>query len=225
MDCGEPASSSFFKTGLSYDAIDHIFISHLHFDHVGCLFMLIQSFWLKRQKKELVVHLPVDGIAPVRQLLNAGCIFDELLAFRLRFEPLRHGEAVTVGNVQVTPFMTTHLRTFRQRFSQKHPQNYEAFCFLIEAEGLRVGHTADVGSADDLAPLVAKPLDLLVCEMAHLNTERLFRLLHDCQIKRYVFIHLTQKQTTQIEQLRLLASQHLGTAELCFARDGEQIAF
>lgn len=225
MDCGEPASSGFYKTGLPYHVIDRIFISHLHFDHVGGLFMMIQSLWLKRMRKDLPVSLPTDGIAPIRQLINAACIFDELLSFRLHFEPLRAGEPVQTGDVRVTPFATTHLRSFRQRFAQKYALGYEAFCFLIEATGLRIGHTADVGAVEDLAPLVAQPLDLLVCELAHLAPERLFQYLQGRQIRRCVFIHLTQKQTAQVEQLRLMAANYLGSAELCFAHDGEEIAF
>src|SRR5882672_8610337 len=51
VDCGEPISSSYKASGLSYDAIDRIFISHLHFDHIAGFFMLMQGFWLERRQK------------------------------------------------------------------------------------------------------------------------------------------------------------------------------
>ena len=88
IDCGEPISRSFKASGLDYNLIEHIFLSHLHFDHVGGLFMLIQGFWLEARKRALTVHAPSDGILPLRQLLHAGCIFDELLPFPMRYQTL-----------------------------------------------------------------------------------------------------------------------------------------
>src|SRR5262249_36163816 len=81
IDCGEPADRSFKSTGLSYDAIDAIFISHLHADHVGGFFMLMQGFWLEGRRKDLPVYLPGGGIRPVREMLRTCMIFDELLNF------------------------------------------------------------------------------------------------------------------------------------------------
>src|SRR5580698_7714064 len=79
LDCGEPISRSFKASGLDYDTIDRIFISHLHSDHTGGFFMLMQSFWLEQRKKDLPVTLPAAGIKLFKQMLNAGFIFDELL--------------------------------------------------------------------------------------------------------------------------------------------------
>src|SRR5687767_5363315 len=87
IDCGEPVSRSFKASGLSYDAIDRIFLSHLHSDHVGGLFMLLQSFWLEPRKKELTIHLPNDAIEPVTRMLHAAYLFPEVLPFPLRFQP------------------------------------------------------------------------------------------------------------------------------------------
>src|SRR5687768_17086560 len=57
IDCGEPVSRSFKATGLSYETIDRIFLSHLHSDHVGGLFMLLQGFWLEQRRQQLTIHL------------------------------------------------------------------------------------------------------------------------------------------------------------------------
>ena len=87
LDCGEPVSRSFEGSGLSYDTIDRIFLSHLHSDHVGGLFMLLQGFWLEQRQKELTIHLPKDAIEPVSRMLVAGYLFPEVLPFRIHFEP------------------------------------------------------------------------------------------------------------------------------------------
>src|SRR5581483_8841017 len=131
IDCGEPISRSYKSSGLSYDTIDRIFISHLHSDHLAGFFMLMQGFWLERRKKELPVCMPDAGIKPVTQLLKACLIFKELLKFRLRFEALRAGKAVVTGDVRVTPHRSSHLEGLQKVFQKKYPQRFEAFCFLI----------------------------------------------------------------------------------------------
>jgi len=184
VDCGEPISGSYKASGLPYDEIDRIFISHLHADHVAGFLMLMQGFWLERRKKELPVHLPGDGIKPLGQMLKAGMIFEELLQFRLKFE---------------------------------------AFCFLIEAGRLRIGHSADIGKPDDLEPLLRRPLDLLVCELAHFRPEDMFRFLNRRKIKRVVFVHLGRAEWKDLKETRRLAAKMLGRISFTFARDNEEI--
>jgi ribonuclease BN (tRNA processing enzyme) len=223
IDCGESVSGSFKATGLDYDTIDRILVSHLHCDHIGGFFMLMQGFWLEQRQKDLPVHMPAEGIAPVRAMLNAACIFDELYAFRLFFEALAIGQPVVTQNVRVTPFRSSHLDSLRESFQAKYPQPFAAFCFLLESDRLRVGHSADIGAPEDLAPLVEKPLDLLVCELSHFKPEDLFNYLKGRPIKRIVFIHVARRYWECLEETRALADRMLGGIPFTFAHDGEEI--
>jgi ribonuclease BN (tRNA processing enzyme) len=224
IDCGEPLSSRYKASGLSYDLIDRIFLSHLHFDHVGGLFMLLQGFWLERRSKALPIHMPAHGIDPVRKLLQAGCIFDELFDFDLHFTPLRVGESVEQDTLRVIPFATSHLESLRLKFEHKYPNTFEAFSFLLEWGDLRIAHSADIGQPEDLAPLVRNPVDLLVCEMAHFKPEALFRFLRGKPVKRILFIHLARPYWENLEETRALAAQMLPGIPFSFARDGEEIS-
>ncbi len=223
FDCGEPLSGSYKATGLDYDAIDRIFISHLHFDHIGGFFMFVQGLWLEQRQKDLPVHLPAHGIAPIRQMLDAGCIFDELLAFRLLFEPMQVRQPVVTHNVRVTPFRSTHLESLRMAFEKKYPKTFDAYCFLIESDRLRIGHSADLGAPEDLAPILEKPLDLLVCELAHFKPEHLFRYLAKHDVKRLVLTHLARNHWANLEETRALAAEMLGKIPFSFAHDHDEI--
>jgi ribonuclease BN (tRNA processing enzyme) len=225
MDCGEPLSRGYKAAGLSYNAFDHIFISHLHSDHTAGFFMFMQGLWLERRTKPLPIHMPQDGIKPFQLMLKAGLIFPELLQFRMRFEALRLRRPVLAGNARVTPFRSSHLDQLRQAFRKKHPQRFQAFCFLLEAGGRRIGHSADIGAPEDLEPLLQKPLDLLVCELAHFQPEDLFRYLKGRDIKRIVFIHVARPHWEKLDQTRRLAARMLRGQPLTFARDNEEIAF
>ena len=219
VDCGEPISRSFNTSGLEYDLIDRIFISHLHADHIGGLFMLLQGFWLERRRKDLLIHLPKDGIQPVRQMLRAAFLFDEVLQFRLIFSPLTNGEPVIDEHVRVTAYPTTHLDGLRRRFQATHPGDYAAHCFLLESDQCRVGHSADLGTPKDLEPLLANPLDLLVCEVAHFKPEELFTYLQGRSIKQIAFTHVARYYWEHLEEIRHLAARMLPGVRFSFPAD------
>jgi len=223
LDCGEPVSRSFKAAGLSYDKIDHLFISHLHSDHFAGLFMLLQGTWLERRRKDLIVHLPADGIEPVRQMLKAAFLFDELLPFRLILEPLRAAQPVRHGPVRVTAYPTSHLDGLRKSFQSKYPGDYAAYCFLIETGEFRIGHSADLGSPQDLEPLLTEPLDLLVCELAHFKPEHLFDYLKGRKIKRIAFVHLGRSYWEGLEEVRRLAAKVLPDVKSSFPLDQDVI--
>ena len=225
LDCGEGFSSRFKASGLPYDTIDALFISHLHADHFAGLFMLLQGFWLERRKKSLPVFLPADGVKPIGQMLKAAVLFPELLRFKLTFQALRASKAVLRNGVRVTPFPTSHLERLRRTYQKKYPQRFAAYCFLIEAGTIRIGHSADLGRPDDLEPLLQKPLDLLVCELAHFRAESLFRYLNGRDIRRIIFVHLGRRYWERLDETRRLARKMLPGIPFTFARDHQQFNF
>ncbi|MDB6068204.1 MAG: Beta-lactamase domain protein [Pedosphaera sp.] len=224
VDCGEPISSSYKASGLPYDAVDRIFISHLHCDHIAGFFMLMQGFWLEQRKKALPVSLPVAGIKPFGEMLKAAMVFKELLQFKLRFEGLRAGKPVVTGGVRVTPYRSSHLAQLKRAFQKRYPQRFDAFSFLIEAGKVRIGHSADLGRPEDLDPLLKKPLDLLVCELAHFTAEDLFGYLKGRDIKRIAFVHLARHYWEDLKRMRRLAARMLPGVVCSFPRDNEEIA-
>jgi ribonuclease BN (tRNA processing enzyme) len=223
MDCGEPVSRSFKASGLKYDSVEAIFLSHLHSDHFAGFLMLMQSFWLEKRGRELPIHLPADALSPVRQLLTSVYLFPELLPFRLQFEALRPGQAVDVGKVRVTAFPTTHLNQLRERFQAKYPGDYQAFCFLLEAGGLKMAHSCDLGAPEDLEPLLRDPVDMLVCEVSHFLPQALFDFLKTREIRRLALVHLTSQLWANKEALLEQARRALPKVAVSIPKDGEMI--
>jgi len=225
LDCGEPIDKSYKASGISYDEVDGIIISHLHADHFGGFFMLMQGFWLEGRRKPLPVYLPEGGIQPVRQMLHAGFLFDEVLPFPLRFHPLKAAKAISLGEVTVTPFVTSHLEGTRARFEKKYPVEFQAYCFLLESDGCRVGHSGDLGKPADLEPLLAQPLDLLVCELAHFSPEDVFGYLQGREIKHVVWTHVGRPFRQNLAKTRPLAARMLPKMKHTFVTDGQEIVF
>jgi ribonuclease Z len=224
IDAGESVSGQLRSAAVDFNSIDRVFLSHLHCDHVGGFFMLMQGFWLEQRRKPLLIHLPRKARDSIRGLLNASCIFEELFPFRVRYESLKAGQPVPMGKIRVTPYATTHLTALEKRFHRKYPRTpFEAFCLLIERGRCRIGHSADIGAVEDLEPLVRKPLDLLVCEMAHCRPEDLFHFLKNRPIKKIVFVHLARPLWDHCSKTRKLASRMLDGANFHFAHNGEMI--
>jgi ribonuclease Z len=219
IDCGEPVSRSFKATGLSYETIDRIFLSHLHSDHVGGLFMLLQGFWLEQRRQQLTIHLPGDAIQPIANMLNAAYLFPEVLPFPLHFEPLTAGKAISIADVQVTPYRSTHLDSLKKHFQSRYPGEYAAYCFQIVASKRRIAHSADIGTPEDLDPLLKQPIDLLVCELAHFEPEELFTYLKDKKIGQILFTHLSRWNWQRLSELEEMAAEMLPGTSHTFPRD------
>jgi hypothetical protein len=161
----------------------------------------------------------------LRGFLRAAFLFNDVLPFRLDLRPLQAGKPVRVRDARVISFPTSHLNGFKRKMPKLHRSDLDAHCFLIESAGRRVGHSADLGAPEDLEPLLVKPLDLLVCEVAHFSPERIFRYLNGRDIRRVVFVHLARRFRENLAATRRLTAKMLPGLPHTFARDGEEIRF
>jgi hypothetical protein len=221
LDCGEPLDSSYRASGLSYDLADALILSHLHPDHAGGFFMLMQGFRLQRRKKALPIYLPPGAAKPIRAMLKAMSIAEDRLPFQLSWHTLPEGKPISIAGTDVTPFATSHLG--RPQPGQKNRRR--SYCFLLEDGKHRVGHSSDLGCPEDLAPLMAEPLELLVCELAHFSPRRIFSYLQGRAIKRVVFVHIARGLWRNLGPTRRLADRMLPGIPHTFARDLQEIRF
>jgi ribonuclease BN (tRNA processing enzyme) len=223
IDCGESVDRSYKARGLSYNAIDAIFLSHLHSDHIGGFFMFMQGMWLERRRKPLKVYLPGKAIKPLRQMLDTVFLFKEALPFRLELTALEENKKVNIRDVRIRPFHTTHLEGTRAQFGKKYRADFSAYCFLLEHKGIRIGHSADLGQPEDLAPLLANPLDLLVCELSHFTPTEILSYLRNRPIKQIAFVHIGRPYRQDLPRLRSLARKQIPNSRCHFPNDGDEV--
>lgn len=222
VDCGDGLSSAYKQAGLSYDAVDHLLISHLHSDHVGGLSMFLQGLWLERRQKPLTVHAPATAIPLLQAWLEATLLSPDLLGFPLHWQPLAAARALELASVTVTPHPTSHLESLRQILQARHPAMcFDAFGFVFAGLGKRIGHTADIGAVEDLEPLLREPLDVLVCELAHVEPGPLLDTLRGRPIGKVIFIHLGREFWSDLPATEAMIRRALGPVPFVIARDGD----
>jgi len=226
LDCGEPCSHTLKRMGVDFDGIGAVFLTHMHSDHVGGFPMLVQSMWLERRTRPLPVWLPRRAIAPLRHWLHACYLYEPVLPFRLQWRPLANGTVARCGPVRVRACRTSHLDPARAAFAKRHPEiGFDPFCFLIEGAGKRIGYSGDIGRVEDLRLLLARPLDLLVTELAHCAPGAMFEFLRDAPVKRVALTHLCRDARSRFAEVRRLGRRTLGAGRAVFVDDGDRLDF
>jgi hypothetical protein len=223
VDAGEGLSGAYKASGRSYEQVDRVLLSHLHSDHVGSLSMWFQGLWLEGRRRPLAVSAPAGGIDPIRSWLEATLLFPDLIRFPVSWEAIDPRQPVQCGDVRIQAFPTTHLESLRRSFQAKNPRGvFDCFSFVFEHEGLRVGHSSDIGDVNDLEPLLQAPLDLLVCELSHVSPAELFLKLRGRPIGRLVLVHLARELWSGRTALKSQARRALGSAiPVSVAGDGD----
>jgi ribonuclease Z len=71
FDCGEGSQRQMMRYGTGF-AIDHIFITHLHGDHVLGIPGLLQTFDFNDREEPVAIHTPAGTRGNVKQLIEAN---------------------------------------------------------------------------------------------------------------------------------------------------------
>jgi ribonuclease Z len=108
IDCGEGTQLQLRRHHIRFAKINHIFISHLHGDHVFGLYGLLSTFSLMGRKAPLHLYAPENYGAILTSHLAD---FDIHLNFEIDFFPLRGNDPVSILNdkyLTVTSFPLEH---------------------------------------------------------------------------------------------------------------------
>jgi ribonuclease Z len=108
IDCGEGTQMQLRKCRIRFSKINHIFISHLHGDHVFGLYGLLSTFSLMGRKASLHLYAPENYR---EMLLSHLHDFDIHLNYEIEFVPLRGRDPEVIlddKTVKVTSFPLQH---------------------------------------------------------------------------------------------------------------------
>jgi ribonuclease Z len=125
IDCGEGTQMQLRKTRIRFAKINHIFISHLHGDHVFGLYGLLSTFSLMGRTNPIHLYAPENYDKILKSHLSD---FDITLSFEIDFIPLSGKDPVKILDdkyLTVTSFPLQHRVPsygflFRERISERN---------------------------------------------------------------------------------------------------------
>ncbi len=224
LDGGEPLSTQLIRYDVDLNRIDGMVISHLHPDHAGALPQLIQTFQISGRTAPFKVLLPAEGLPGYPNMLNMLYLFDRVLPFRLAFEPIHCSGEQRIGDFALEFQENDHLKRLAGFAAQSGLKNQgQSYCSVINAEEKRVVYSGDIKSALELLPLLKRPAELLILEMAHFNPDELLTLFREAPPKRAVLTHFHPDLDVDPEKkIRNIFDGKI-TTEVIFAYDGIEV--
>lgn len=179
IDCGDGAVHQLRKAGFTAADVTRVFLTHLHFDHIGGLPSLMMVNWVSATPRPVEIYGPPGTEALVQSALAYLKIPEALYAV---LRPSRESLASLVqardsnvekprlifqdDQVRVTAVENSH-------YAAVHPEALaggatKSYSYRIDTPDRSVVFTGDTGPSDALAEL-AKGADILVSEVIDID--------------------------------------------------------
>jgi ribonuclease Z len=150
IDCGEGTQLQMRKHRIRFGKINHIFISHLHGDHIFGLYGLLSTFSLMGRQIPLHLFAPENYGGMLLSHLND---FDIRLGFEIDFHPLGGKDPVNIYEdryISVTSFPLKHrIPSFGFLFREK-PADRKIIKEFIETYSIPITKMHAIKQGEDL---------------------------------------------------------------------------
>lgn len=104
IDCGHSAVGPLWRRQMGPDAIDAIYLTHHHADHILGLVPLLDRFGFDGRQRKLTIHTTKWGIGHLRKLFEIGFVrLDDKSPFPLEFHVAAAGTDIGPFAVDLAP--------------------------------------------------------------------------------------------------------------------------
>lgn len=186
IDMGTSGIDPLVNRGLRPEAVQAVFITHMHGDHTAGLIPFVDLLTWYFRTADPEIFLPSMDIA---QALTGWLQVTTPPPLRpIRYRQVTEGEIFFDGTARVTAFPTRHCPN--------------AHAFLFEAEGKRILFAFDLKHPGTDFPRAEGPIDLLICEAAHFAATEYLPVLEDREVKQLAVTHYYEPFVPSVLQLK-----------------------
>ena len=223
FDCGEGATYSAVTSGFDVLKTRAVFISHMHFDHIGSLSHLL--FTVQKMYAKHKMHLyhgeAIDFFLPDQKHFEAikeiaGHTESRPFKFKMNTKNVCDGLVYEDENIRVSAYHNTHLK-------EDGSNGWHSYSFLIEANDKRIVFSGDVGLPEELDALISDGCDILIMETGHHKVENVLSFAEKRNIGKLYFNHHGREIIGNRAAAKALADA--STVNATIACDGECIEF
>lgn len=175
IDMGTPGIDFLRTKGVPVEAVQGIFITHMHGDHTNGLIPFVDLITWYFKKADPVICLPmIEAAGVIDQWLKVTINGNER---EVRYRQTEEGVVYDDGTIKVTAYATQHC--------------LRSFGYLVEAEGKAVLFTGDLKNPGIDMPkaLFERKIDLMVCESAHFPATDYLPVLEKANVGRVCITH------------------------------------
>lgn len=202
FDSGIPLMQCMYKYNCVCN-VEHIFISHMHTDHISLLPLNIKQLQLAKFADTINIFGP-PGIEDV--MATALPIFyvintPEYPEYRLF--PLEKKHIVS-EHVMVTAYTNSHLQ--KPKYIQRNKQNPDmlinSYSFCIHYKNKKIVYTGDINDLDDISNM-CEHADLVICDGAHIPAQResIEEFCEYHSIKKWAITHYSTQMFSDTDKI------------------------
>jgi hypothetical protein len=219
IDCGGGVYQRFVDFGFDFTALDRVFISHTHPDHVSDLPLFVQAIYLTGRQEPFEIYVPNEYVEPCRNLLGSMYLFAHRFPCPLKITGY-HDSFIYHGDFELSAIANSHLAKFRVIDQAAYTNRGECYSFVMVVNGRRVLYSSDIGALDDIMPHWGECAYVLV-EAAHIEWSRFWEEGAKARVGQFVITHLlSEPQAWEIQQ----QAHDRGVMNLQIAFDGMAIS-
>ena len=218
FDCGEGAVYNAFTSGIDIMKTRAVFVSHMHFDHIGSLSHLLFTLQKMYSKHKLTLargnsidfHLPDTKLFEAIKMIAGSSQFK----FGINVKEVADGLIYSDENIRVTAHHNTHLK-------ENGESGWHSYSYLIESSEKRIVFSGDVGAPEELDALIGDGCDVLIMETGHHKVAKVLSFAETRNIGALYFNHHGREILDNRAAAEALAKA--SSVKAIIASDGESI--
>lgn len=201
LDCGPTVLTALKQQGIRAGALDAIFFSHLHGDHIAGAPFLLMEYIYRDQR-----HSPLMMIGPPGTRERIMALFASMYP-----EAARKSLPFELNFLEIQPPAPAECRGMAlQLFPVPHQEGAISLGCILEIGGRRILYSGDTGWTEDLVKY-AEGTDLFICECSffesrfpfHLDYPRLLENRERLHTRRLILTHLGQEVLSRSDEVKL----------------------